>query len=89
MEEFEIIELKRRPEIEREYSSRNLGFKIIEAFIEKKMKWAAIKVPRNRRAGFVARGISRVLKKARFNAKVQLLGFDNKKGEIYLERLDL
>jgi predicted acetyltransferase len=88
-EDFEIVELKHKPEIERAYRTRNLGFRIIEAFIEKKTKWAAIKIPRNKRAGFVARGVSRTLKKARFKDKVQVLGFDNKRGEIYLERLDI
>ncbi len=89
-EEFEIIKLDTKPEIKRTYRGKEtLSFRMIESFIAAKTKWAAIKIPSGKRAGFISRGISRTLHQPRFRNKVRVVGHSNVKGEIYLENMDL
>ena len=87
-EDFELIELDAAPEIISVRRPRHLCARMLESFVEMQTRWAAIKIPRDRKAGHIARGIKRVLKRPRYKDKVKLLGFDTKKGEVYLERLD-
>jgi len=87
-EDFEVIKLDTAPEIRSVRRSRHLCARMLESFVEMQIKWAAIKIPRDRKAGHIARGIKRVLKNPRYKDTVKLLGFDTKKGEVYLERLD-